>query len=139
MEVLTFYLEEEPYGIDVRNIVEIVEKLEPVKVPLSPPYVEGIANLRGEIVPIVNLKKRFGAKKSGGQSIVIIILHKGEKVGIMIDRISGIQNIQETELKKPTRRLKKLIPPEFLAGVFSVGKIRYLLLDIDKILEEKGG
>jgi len=139
MEVLTFYLEEEPYGIDVRNIVEIVEKLESVKVPLSPPYVEGIANLRGEIVPIVNLKKRFGAKKSGGQSIVIIILHKGEKVGIMIDRISGIQNIQETELKKPTRRLKKLIPPEFLAGVFSVGKIRYLLLDIDKILEEKGG
>jgi len=139
MEVLTFYLEEEPYGIDVRNIVEIVEKLEPVKVPLSPPYVEGIANLRGEIVPIVNLKKRFGAKKSGGQSIVVIILHKGEKVGIMIDRISGIQNVQETELKKPTRRLKKLIPPEFLAGVFSVGKIRYLLLDIDKILEEKGG
>ena len=139
MEVLTFYLEEEPYGIDVRNIVEIVEKLEPVKVPLSPPYVEGIANLRGEIVPIVNLKKRFGAKKSGGQSIVIIILHKGEKVGIMIDRISGIQNIQETELKKPTRRLKKLIPPEFLTGVFSIGKTRYLLLDIDKILEEKGG
>jgi len=139
MEVLTFYLEEEPYGIDVRNIVEIVEKLEPVKVPLSPPYVEGIANLRGEIVPIVNLKKRFGAKKSGGQSIVVIILHKGEKVGIMIDRISGIQNVQGTELKKPTRRLKKLIPPEFLAGVFSVGKIRYLLLDIDKILEEKGG
>ncbi|RKZ19458.1 hypothetical protein DRQ17_01085 [bacterium] len=139
MEVLTFYLEEEPYGIDVRNIVEIVEKLEPVKVPLSPPYVEGIANLRGEIVPIVNLKKRFGAKKSGGQSIVVIILHKGEKVGIMIDRISGIQNVQETELKKPTRRLKKLIPPEFLAGVFSVGKTRYLLLDIDKILEEKGG
>ena len=139
MEVLTFYLEEEPYGIDVRNIVEIVEKLEPVKVPLSPPYVEGIANLRGEIVPIVNLKKRFGAKKSGGQYIVVIILHKGEKVGIMIDRISGIQNVQETELKKPTRRLKKLIPPEFLAGVFSVGKIRYLLLDIDKILEEKGG
>jgi len=139
MEVLTFYLEEEPYGIDVRNIVEIVEKLEPVKVPLSPPYVEGIANLRGEIVPIVNLKKRFGAKISGGQSIVIIILHKGEKVGIMIDRISGIQNIQETELKKPTRRLKKLIPPEFLTGVFSIGKTRYLLLDIDKILEEKGG
>ncbi len=139
MEVLTFYLEEEPYGIDVRNIVEIVEKLEPVKVPLSPTYVEGIANLRGEIVPIVNLKKRFGAKKSGGQSIVVIILHKGEKVGIMIDRISGIQNVQETELKKPTRRLKKLIPPEFLAGVFSVGKTRYLLLDIDKILEEKGG
>jgi len=139
MEVLTFFLEEEPYGIDVRNIVEIVEKLEPVKVPLSPPYVEGIANLRGEIVPIVNLKKRFGAKKSGGQSIVVIILHKGEKVGIMIDRISGIQNVQETELKKPTRRLKKLIPPEFLTGVFSIGKTRYLLLDIDKILEEKGG
>ena len=139
MEVLTFYLEEEPYGIDVRNIVEIVEKLEPVRVPLSPPYVEGIANLRGEIVPIVNLKKRFGAKKSGGQSIVVIILHKGEKVGIMIDRISGIQNVQETELKKPTRRLKKLIPPEFLTGVFSIGKTRYLLLDIDKILEEKGG
>ena len=139
MEVLTFYLEEEPYGIDVRNIVEIVEQLEPVRVPLSPPYVEGIANLRGEIVPIVNLKKRFGAKKSGGQSIVVIILHKGEKLGIMIDRISGIQNVQETELKKPTRRLKKLIPPEFLTGVFSVGKIRYLLLDIDKILEEKGG
>ncbi|MCD6278022.1 chemotaxis protein CheW [candidate division WOR-3 bacterium] len=139
MEVLTFYLEEEPYGIDVRNIVEIVEQLEPVRVPLSPPYVEGIANLRGEIVPIVNLKKRFGAKKSGGQSIVVIILHKGEKLGIMIDRISGIQNVQETELKKPTRRLKKLIPPEFLTGVFSIGKTRYLLLDIDKILEEKGG
>ena len=139
MEVLTFFLEEEPYGIDVRNIVEIVEKLEPVKVPLSPPYVEGIANLRGEIVPIVNLKKRFGAKKSGGQSIVVIILYKGEKLGIMIDRISGIQNVQETELKKPTRRLKKLIPPEFLTGVFSIGKTRYLLLDIDKILEEKGG
>ena len=139
MEVLTFYLEEEPYGIDVRNIVEIVEQLEPVRVPLSPPYVEGIANLRGEIVPIVNLKKRFGAKKSGGQSIVVIILYKGEKLGIMIDRISGIQNVQETELKKPTRRLKKLIPPEFLTGVFSIGKTRYLLLDIDKILEEKGG
>ena len=139
MEILTFLLENETYGIDVKNIVEIVEKVEPVKVPLAPHYIEGISNLRGEIIPIVNLKKRFGSRKDSSMSTVVILSYREEKVGIMVDEVSGIVEIDESLLKRPSRNLKKLIPPEFLKGVFSVGKVRYLLLDIDKILEEKGG
>lgn len=139
MEILTFKLQNEGYGIELSKVVEIVENLKIVKVPLAPNYVEGIANLRGEIIAVINLKKKFKGEGANESRIVIITKYGDEKVGLTVDAIEGIKKIEENEINIPQKSLKKLIPPEFLSGVFNVDKDKFLLLNIQKIIEEKGG
>lgn len=139
MEILTFKLDNEGYGIELSKVVEIVESLKIVKVPLSPKFVEGIANLRGEIIAVINLKKKFKGEGTNESPIVVITKYGDEKVGLTVDTIEGIKKIDESEINVPQKSLKKLIPPEFLSGVFNVDKDKFLLLNIQKIIEEKGG
>lgn len=139
MDILTFKLQNEGYGIELSKVVEIVESLKIVKVPLAPKYVEGIANLRGDIIAVINLKKKFKGEGSNESPIVIITKYGDEKVGLTVDTIEGIKKIDDSEINIPQKSLKKLIPPEFLSGVFNIDKDKFLLLNIQKIIEEKGG
>ncbi len=139
MEILTFKLNNEGYGIELSKVVEIVESLKIIKVPLAPKFVEGIANLRGEIIAVINLKKKFKGEGTNESPIVVITKYGDEKVGLTVDTIEGIKKIDESEINIPQKSLKKLIPPEFLSGVFNVDKDKFLLLNIQKIIEEKGG
>uniref|UniRef100_A0A7C4UGW7 Purine-binding chemotaxis protein CheW n=1 Tax=candidate division WOR-3 bacterium TaxID=2052148 RepID=A0A7C4UGW7_UNCW3 len=139
MEILTFRLQNEGYGIELSRVVEIVENLKIIKVPLAPVYVEGIANLRGDIIAVINLKKRFKGEGGNESPFVIITKYGDEKVGLTVDTIEGIKKVSEEEINIPEKTIKKLIPPEFISGVFTIEKDKFLLLNIQKIIEEKGG
>ena len=138
-QLVTFELGEELYGVDIMDVKEIV-KLQTVRpIPNAPYYVEGIFNLRSEIIPVINLHKRFHLKArertededefEGG---FIIINMDGTKIGIIIDKIARVVQIKTDEVKPPPQMLTG-IGTEYINGVVRQENGYLLILDIRRV------
>ena len=121
---LTFTLGEELYGIDIRAVIEIIGIMPITKVPEVPPYVQGIINLRGKIVPVVDMRLRFGQeyRPYSDRTCVIIISVNDVLIGLIIDGVSEVLTIPENSI----------VPPPELKSV----RNRYVK-NIGKLSEEK--
>src|SRR5690554_3047583 len=106
-QLVTFQLGEELYGVDIMDVKEIVKVQTVRPIPNAPYYVEGIFNLRGEIIPIINLHKRFRlknieiAEEDAFERGFIILSIDGSKIGIIIDRVARVVLVQNEEVKPP--------------------------------------
>ena len=138
-QLVTFELGEELYGVDIMDVKEIV-KLQMVRpIPNAPYYVEGIFNLRSEIIPVINLHKRFHLKArekvddedefEGG---FIIINMDGTKIGIIIDKIARVVQIKTDEVKPPPQMLTG-IGTEYINGVVRQENGYLIILDIRRV------
>ena len=142
IQLVTFQLGGEIYGVDIMDVKEIV-KIVPVRpIPNAPYYVEGIFNLRSEIIPVINLHRRFGIKKltevdgedyEGGFVILDI---DGMKIGIIIDRIARVVSIQREEIKAPPQMISG-IGTEYIQGVVRQDNSYLIMLDIRKIFNAR--
>lgn len=122
IQLVTFQLGEELYGVDIMDVKEIV-KIQPVRpLPNVPFYVEGVFNLRKEIIPIINLHKRFrlkaldlgdDARDEGG---FVILNIEGNRIGIIIDRIARVTAVERIDIKAPPQMLSG-IGTEYINGV----------------------
>ncbi len=121
---LTFTLGEELYGIDIRAVIEIIGIMPITKVPEVPPYVQGIINLRGKIIPVVDMRLRFGQeyRPYSDRTCVIIISVNDVLIGLIIDGVSEVLTIPENSI----------VPPPELKSV----RNRYVK-NIGKLSEEK--
>ncbi len=140
-QFVVFKLHTEEYGIDIKNVQEIVHMQEITKVPQSAEFVEGIINLRGRIIPVVDLKKRFyGVKTETGDNTRIIVIDLGNQVlGIIADEVSEVLRLNEAMIDPPPAIILQLSAEN---GVIGVGKLEdrlLILLDLTKAfsLEEK--
>ena len=121
-QLVTFQLGEELYGINIMDVKEIVRVQSIRAIPNAPSYVEGIFNLRSEIIPIVNLHKRFHLKKLISSeedellSGFVILDIDGMKLGIIIDRISRVVSIEKEDVQPPPQMLSG-IGAEYIRGV----------------------
>jgi purine-binding chemotaxis protein CheW len=121
-QLVTFQLGEELYGINIMDVKEIVRVQDVRALPNAPGYVEGIFNLRGEIIPIINLHKRFHLKKvftSEEDELLsgfIIIDVDGMKLGVIIDRVSRVVAIEKENIQQPPQMLTG-IGAEYIQGV----------------------
>jgi len=121
-QLVTFQLGEELYGINIMDVKEIVRVQAIRAIPNAPSYVEGIFNLRSEIIPIVNLHKRFHLKKLISSeedellSGFVILDIDGMKLGIIIDRISRVITIEKEDVQPPPQMLSG-IGAEYIRGV----------------------
>ncbi|MBP5587503.1 MAG: chemotaxis protein CheW [Treponema sp.] len=142
-QLVTFQLGEELYGVDIMDVKEIV-KIQSVRpIPNAPYYVEGIFNLRREIIPIINLHKRFRLQKAvldddndfeGG---FIILNIDNNKIGVIIDRIARVVTVNEGDVKAPPQMLSG-IGTEYIQGVIRQETGGYLImLDIRKLFNAK--
>lgn len=142
-QLVTFHLGEELYGVNILDVKEIV-RLQAVRViPNAPYYVEGIINLRGEIIPIIDLHKRFKIQSvlkddeielEGG---FIILDIDGIKMGIMIDKVERVVTIQSKDVKEPPQMLSG-IGSEYIEGVIREESGNYLImLNIRKLFNPK--
>lgn len=136
-QYVIFTLNDEEYGVEINHVQEITEYETATSVPNTPNFIEGIINLRGEIVPIVSIKKRFELPEvevSEDQRVIIINLGS-KQVGFVVDDASQVITMDESQIEKP---------PEVIAGrdrgyITGVGKVEdniILLLDLEKILSE---
>ncbi|MHB9292181.1 putative purine-binding chemotaxis protein CheW [Hollandina sp. SP2] len=121
-QLVTFQLGEELYGINIMDVKEIVRVQDIRAIPNAPMYVEGIFNLRSEIIPIINLHKRFHLKKMAASeddellSGFVILDIDGMKLGVIIDKVSRVVTIEKEEVQPPPQMVSG-IGSEYIQGV----------------------
>jgi purine-binding chemotaxis protein CheW len=141
-QLVTFQLGEELYGINIMDVKEIVRVQGIRVIPNAPAYVEGIFNLRSEIIPIINLHKRFHLKKILNSeedellSGFIILDIDGMKLGVIIDRVSRVVTIAKEDIQPPPQMLSG-IGAEYIQGVVRQEQGYLIILDIRDLFNPK--
>lgn len=137
-QLVTFHLGDELYGVNIMDVKEIV-KIQPVRfIPNAPYYVEGIINLRGEIIPIIALHKRFNIKsvpKTEDDEIeggFIILNIDNSKIGIIIDKVARVVSVKGEDVKDPPQMLSG-IGTEYIEGVIREDNGYLIMLNIRKV------
>jgi len=125
------------YGVPIKKVQEIIPMTQPTRLPQVPDFVEGIINLRGKIIPIIDLKKRFGMEPSEltGQTRSIVIEIEGQTAGIVVDEVSEVLRLSTDTIEAPPAVIGG-ITADYLTGVGKVGDRLLILLDVDKILND---
>jgi purine-binding chemotaxis protein CheW len=141
-QFLTFYLGNEAYGVDILRVQEI-RGWETVRaLPDAPEYVKGVLDLRGIIVPIVDLRLRFGNESPVYESttvVIIVAVGQGDSshlVGVVVDGVSDVLDASDSEIKPPPR-LAGSISQRYLHGMVSLERGMVVLVDIDNMLNER--
>jgi purine-binding chemotaxis protein CheW len=134
-EVLVFILGAEEYGVDILKVQEIrgYEKVTPI--PSAPAYLKGIVNLRGVIVPLVDMRVRFGLAEPRYDSttVVVILRVAGRIIGLVVDAVSDVVHLAPNDVKEAPA-LGAVVDSSFLAGLATRDDRMILLLDIEKLL-----
>lgn len=140
IQYIVVKLGDEQYGIDISYVDNIVRMQRITRVPKSQHYYVGVINLRGEIVPIMSLRKRFGLDDdvySGTTRIIIIRSEDQSMVGFIVDEVQEVVNLDPRKIEKPAFKLDEE-NASFLAGIGKkVDESLISLLDIQAVLEEK--
>lgn len=134
---LTFLTDEELYGIELKNVKEIVG-LQPItSVPEMPECIKGIINLRGVIIPVMDLRLRFNKseKEYGSRTCIIIIDFGGKPIGLIVDSVSEVQTISEEDISKKPEIVSKG-NRGFVDNIGKLGEKVVLLIDCGKLLGE---
>jgi len=141
-QFLTFELAGESYGVEILKVQEI-RGWEPVReIPNTPEYIKGALNLRGAIVPIVDLRDRFGMKKTeySAVTVVVVLCIKGSQgdnvMGIVADAVSDVLDINPAEIKE-SPKLGSKIDTRYMRGMYVGNKQMVMLLDVDKLLDSE--
>ncbi|MFQ5900990.1 MAG: chemotaxis protein CheW [Thermodesulfobacteriota bacterium] len=135
IQLALFRIGEDEYVVNIMRIKEVIKYQKITHVPKSPPFIEGVINLRGIVVPIVDMRKRFDIPSpSINPKVRIIIMQVEDRIlGILVDEVSDVIKLPASSIMPPPKIIKG-IEAEFLEGVCEVKERVLLLLNIDKIL-----
>lgn len=138
IQFVVFKLGTEEYGIPITQVREINRLTTPTKIPKSPSFVEGVINLRGQIIPIVDLKKRFDLELTeySGEARVMVVEIKDQVCGIIVDEVSEVLRMATASIEPPPGMIAN-IDIEYIAGVGKVGERLLIILDINKLLTDE--
>ncbi len=132
---LTFFLAGEEYGIEILSVHEIIGMMPITSVPGTPDYICGIINLRGKIIPIVDLRRKFGmeSKAQTSETCIIVVHVQGVEVGTVVDRVSEVLNIAAGDIEPPPS-FGRDVNTDYILGIGkSQSKVK-ILLNIDRVI-----
>ncbi|MCL2841386.1 MAG: chemotaxis protein CheW [Defluviitaleaceae bacterium] len=134
-QYLTFTIDEEEYGIKIAYVKEIINMCAITKVPEMPNYVEGIINLRGELIGVLDVRKRFGKpfKEHDTDTCIIVVVYNEYILGFVVDAVQETTIIPEAQIAPPPSA-KLNFSNQFIRNIGKVGDDVTLLLDIEKFL-----
>jgi purine-binding chemotaxis protein CheW len=139
-QYLTFALGGEMFAVGILNVKEIIEYGNLTQIPLMPPFIRGVINLRGSVVPVIDLAARFGGSAStpGRRSCIVIVEVAGDDgvrhdIGVLVDAVSEVLDIPPAEIEPPPSFGAK-IRADFIFGMGKVGGKFVIILSIDKVL-----
>lgn len=137
-QFVIFRLGDEKYAVDILNVGGISEYREMTKVPNAPAFIDGIINLRGDIIPIVNLKKRFNIAEKQADSDTRIIINniKGKDIGFIVDEASQVIKIDDADIEEAPEIIKGA-DRQYISGVGKVNDQIVILLNLEKVLNEE--
>lgn len=134
---LTFSLDKESYGIEIKYVTEIIGIQEITQIPELEEYVKGIINLRGKIIPVMDIRIRFKkeAKEYNDRTCVIVVDIKDISIGIIVDCVSEVITIPEQDIVEPPQ-MNKSYNNKYIKSIGKVGNDVKLLLDCEKLLTD---
>lgn len=137
-QLVTFKIGMEEYGVKIANVQEINRMTEITKIPRAPYYIEGIVNLRGNVIPALDLRRLFklSEKQISDATRIIIVDFNGKRTGIVVDSVSEVLRFEKTLIEAPPEILNSGIDSDYIEGMGKLdeGKRMILILDIRKVL-----
>ncbi len=132
---LTFLLKDEEYGLEILKVREILGLMDITTVPQTPEHVKGVVNLRGQVIPVIDLRLKFGMKEGDydRRTCIIVVDVHGVMMGIVVDTVSEVMDIDGGSIEQ-TPSFGTKLDTDYILGMGKVqGKVK-ILLDIDKVL-----
>lgn len=138
MQLVSFRLAEEEYGIEITKVQEIILVGEITRVPQTPAFIKGLINLRSTVIPIVDLRSRFNlpTQEPTDETRIMVVNVGGKTIGIIVDAVSEVLRISQEQIAPPPPTVAGL-GREYLTGLVKLESRLLILLDIDKILGEE--
>jgi len=137
LQLVTFKLNKQKYAVDILKVQEINNMKEITTIPNAPPFLEGAINLRGKVIPVLNLGRKFGFAEAGanGASKIVIMDIRGVIMGIIVDSVSDVLRILR-DVVEPPPPVSSSVSREFIAGIAKLDEGLVILLDMDRLLDE---
>lgn len=134
-QLITFSLADEEFGIEILNIKEIIRMVPVTRVPRAPEFIEGVVNLRGQIIPIVDLRKRMGfpGAERTQQCRIIVIMIAQQLVGFVVDSVAQVLRLDKKSIEPPPPVVAR-ISTEYIRGVGKLDDRLIILLNFDKLI-----
>ena len=135
-QYLTFCLRDEIYGVEILKVQEIRGWTKPTQIPNAPEFIRGVMNLRGAIVPILDLRQRFSMDETEvtKQTVVIVVNVQGRTIGMVVDSVSDVVDLQDNDIKD-SPDFGTSIDASFIHGLAKAEENMVILLDIDRMLQ----
>lgn len=138
---LTFALGSEEYGLEILKVREIIGYVEVTRIPQTPGYVQGVINLRGQVIPVVDLRAKFGmesVERTEATCIIVVEISRADdaiSTGVVVDRVQEVLDIAGEQIEDPPS-FGSSVDTDFILGMGKIGESVKILLDIDKVLGE---
>ena len=137
-QLVVFDLASEGYGVDIGTVREIIRMQEITRVPKTPEFVEGVINLRGKVIPVIDLRKRFGlhvAEQNKDNRIVVVDIGK-QDIGVIVDAVTEVLRISADSVEPPTSVITSA-DSDYLLGIAKLESRLIILLDLESVLSEE--
>ena len=131
---LTFFLDDDEYGFEILKVQEIIGMMSVTPVPQTPPFVQGVINLRGKVIPIIDLRLKFAmpAVPQTEETCIIVVRAQGVAMGIVVDKVSEVLDIATEDID--ILSCGTAINTDYVLGIGKAARKVTVLLDIDKVL-----
>lgn len=138
LQLVTFSIGDEEFGVEILKVQEIIRMLEITKVPKAPPFVEGVINLRGKVIPIIDLRKRFGlASRNHDKNTRIIVIDINSMiVGFVVDSVSEVLRLPANTVEPPPPVVAGL-DSDYISGVGKLEDRLLIMLDLNRLLSNE--
>ena len=135
IQLVSFNLEQEEYGINVLTVREIIRMIDITRVPNTPHYVQGVINLRGKVIPIISLRSKFDLVEAAydKRTRIMVMEVMGELMGFIVDEVSEVIRISEREIQPPPPAVASGLEQECMAGVINQADRLLVLLDLERM------
>ncbi|GAC1659227.1 MAG: chemotaxis protein CheW [Vulcanimicrobiaceae bacterium] len=135
IQVVSFHLGSEEYGVDISQVQEIIRMVDITHVPRAPHFMEGVINLRGQLIPIIDLRTRFGMNRTSHTKNTRIVVTEiaTKRVGIIVDSVSEVLNLPIENVEEAPEMIAG-VGTEYISGVGKVGERLIILLDLQKVI-----
>ena len=138
LQLVSFLIGEEEFGIDILKVQEINRMIDVTRVPSAPSYVDGVINLRGKVIPVIDLRSRLGCERKehdGNTRIVVVEVH-GKIVGFVVDAVSEVLRIPKNVTEPPPSLVARM-DAEYITAVGKLDDRLLILLDLEKLFSEQ--
>jgi purine-binding chemotaxis protein CheW len=138
-QLVSFRVEGEEYGVEVLRVREIIRMTAITRMPNTPAHVEGIINLRGQVIPIISMRKRFGVsdREYSSRTRIIVMDVGGGLTGFIVDAVSEVIRIRGSEIQPPPSVVSGGMGQEFITGVINHAERLLVVMDIDRMFSDE--